>query len=283
MRESGFDPSGRFGPFSADILSYDPVDLNCLLYRMEMDTATIHTLLDQPRQAAIWAERAEQRANRIRRLMWNEKQGLFFDYNFEARRQSDYRFVTTFYPLWAGIATPDEAARVAANLPLFERAGGLQTSDLVTGDQWDAPFGWAPMQIIAAEGLRGYGFGADADRISREFLLMVLRDFEAHGTIMEKYNVVTGKSNLGAEIKFGYTSNEIGFGWTNAAFLVLYDGLSPEARDRFLRECSGLVSAGSAETSAPVGRRQPITIPASGRRGSPRSRLLPSRTHGIAP
>ncbi len=239
MRESGFDPSGRFGPFSAGILSYDPVDLNCLLYRMEMDTATIHTLLDHPREAAIWAGRAQQRAGRINRLMWNEKEGLYFDYNFERQRQSSYGFVTTFYPLWAGIATPGRAARVAANLPVFERAGGLQTSDRVTGDQWDAPFGWAPMQIIAAEGLRRYGFAPEADRVSREFLLMVLRDFEAHGTIKEKYDVVTGKSDLGAGIKFGYSSNEVGFGWTNAAFLVLYDELAPQARERFLRLCSG--------------------------------------------
>ena len=237
MRESGFDPSGRFGPFSAGILDYNPVDLNCLIYRMEMDTAGIYTLLDQPREAAVWADRAGRRAVTVNRLMWGEREGLYFDYDFERDRQSSYRFITTFYPLWAGIATQAQADRVAANLAIFERAGGLQTSSQVTGDQWDAPFGWAPMQVISAEGLRRYGYHAEADRVSAEFLLMVLHDFEAHGTIKEKYDVVTARSDLGAGVRFGYASNEIGFGWTNAAFLVLYDAMTPPAKARFLERC----------------------------------------------
>jgi alpha,alpha-trehalase len=239
MRESGFDPSNRYGPFSAGIISYDPVDLNSLLYRMESDISAIHTLLDQPRQAAIWSARAARRAAAINRLMWNDKAGLYFDYNFEQKRQSDYHFIATFYPLWAGIASAEQAARVAANLPIFERAGGLQTSDRVTGSQWDAPFGWAPVEIIAIGGLRRYGFTEAADRVSLEFLSMVLRDFEEHGTIKEKYDVVAAKSDLPPGFKFGYASNEIGFGWTNAAFLVLYDELTPAARQRFVTACPG--------------------------------------------
>src|SRR5262249_10482826 len=156
------------------------VDLNCLLYRMEMDMAAILNLLNRPADAHAWTERGERRAAGINRLMWNAEAGLYFDYNFEQKRQSDYHFVTTFYPLWVGLAPAEYAARVAANLPLFERNGGLQTSDRVTGDQWDAPFGWAPMQIIAVDGLRRYGYKEAADRISRKFLSMVLHDFQAH-------------------------------------------------------------------------------------------------------
>jgi alpha,alpha-trehalase len=225
MRESGFDPSARFGPISVDVINYNPVDLNCLLYRMEMDTAAILTLLDRPREARLWAERAERRAAQINRLMWNEEAGLYFDYNFEKQKQSNYPFITTFYPLWAGIASREQAAKVVANLPIFERAGGLQTSARVTGNQWDAPFGWAPMQVIAVEGMRRYGFKTEADRVSRKFLAMTLKDFVEHGTIKEKYDVVTGKSDPAAGLKFGYLSNEIGFGWTNAAFLLLLEKL----------------------------------------------------------
>jgi alpha,alpha-trehalase len=238
MRESGFDPSFRFGPFGAAILDYNPVDLNCLLYRMEMDTAAIETVLDHPRQANRWAERAARRAAAINRLMWSDEAGLYFDYDFEHKRLSGYRFITTFYPLWAGIASPEQAGKVAANLPVFERPGGLQTSDRVTGSQWDAPFGWAPMQVIAVEGLRRYDFDEAAGRISADFLAMILRDFAEHGTIKEKYDVVTGRSDLAAGLRFGYTSNETGFGWTNAAFIVLYDGLGPAGRERLQEECS---------------------------------------------
>lgn len=92
-----------------------------------------------------------------------------------------------------------------------------------TSSQWNASFGWAPLQIMAVEGLRRYGFNDDADRISRKFITMIVHDFEEHGTIKEKYDVVTGKSDLAAGLKFGYTSNEAGFGWTNAA-VVLFIG-----------------------------------------------------------
>ncbi len=251
MRESGFDVSTRFGPFSADILDYNPVDLNCLLYRMEMDTAAICTLLDRPREARLWSERGQHRAAEINRLMWNDQAGLYFDYDFERHRQSGYTFVTTFYPLWAGVASPEQAARVAANLPSFERAGGLQTSTHVSGDQWDAPFGWAPMQVIAVQGLRLYGFNEAADRISKEFLSMVMRDFAKHGTIVEKYDVVAAKSNLAGQVKFGYESNEIGFGWTNAAFVVLSDTMSPRARLE-------LISTGKASFVPP--RQPPVPV-----------------------
>jgi alpha,alpha-trehalase len=237
MRESGFDPSARFGPFSVGVVNYNSVDLNSLLYRMEMDMSAIYSLLDEPRQAEIWTERGTTRAATIRRLMWNGTSGLFADYNFVTRQRLDYPFLTTFYPLWAGFATQEEAAAVAANLPLFEKAGGLQTSDKISGNQWDAPFGWAPLQIIAIEGLRRYGFDAAAERLTLKFLSMILRDFDQHRTIKEKYNVVEGKSDLGAGIRFGYTSNEIGFGWTNAAFVLLWDELSDAGRRSLESQC----------------------------------------------
>ena len=157
--------------------------------------------------------------------MWDERQGLYRAYNFEQQRQSPNLFITTFYPLWAGIASAEQAARVAGNLPVFERAWGLQVSDRVTGHQWDAPFGWAPMQVMADAGLRRYGFRAEADRIAVKFLALVLRDFLKYGTIKEKYDVVRGESDLANELEVGYLSNEVGFGWTNAAFLVLLENI----------------------------------------------------------
>src|SRR5580704_13775478 len=129
MRESGFDPSGRFGPFSVDLIHYNPVCLNSLLYLMESETAEL--LQDIPAragEAATWRTRAQHRATTINRLMWNEANALYEDYDFARGRTRRYPFLTTFYPLWAGIASPVQAARLVAQLPLFERAGGLQTS-----------------------------------------------------------------------------------------------------------------------------------------------------------
>jgi alpha,alpha-trehalase len=234
MRESGFDPSNRFGPFSADITSYNPVCLNSLLYVYERDAAEIMRELGDRAATELWETRAEGRRAQVNRLMWDEQDGLYYDYNFETRQLRRYPFVTTFYPLWAGIATKEQAGRVVANLHLFERAGGLQTSANRSGSQWDAPYGWAPMQLIAVEGLRRYGFKEEADRISLNFLSLVLKEFIEHNTIVEKYDVERRTSSLGAGLRFGYSSNEIGFGWTNAAFTELYAQLPAAARARVL-------------------------------------------------
>jgi alpha,alpha-trehalase len=249
MRESGFDPSNRFGPFSADITSYNPVCLNSLLYVYERDAARISRLAGRTGEARAWGERAQARRGKVNRLMWDERDGLYYDYNFEKKEVRRYPFATTFYPLWAGIATPRQAARVAANLRRFERAGGLQTSTNVSGSQWDAPYGWAPLQMIAVEGLRRYGYGAEADRVSANFLSLVLKDFIEHNTIVEKYDVERRTSSLGAGLRFGYGSNEIGFGWTNAAFVELYAGMSAKSRPDVLRLGGVPLPAGRAAAS----------------------------------
>lgn len=232
MRESGFDPSNRFGQFNADVLNYNPVCLNSLLYMMEVEAAEIQLILGHRSASAIWAKRARERRDRINRFLWDANDGLYYDYNFKRNSVRRYPFVTTFYPLWAGIASAAQAARIVRNLNLFERPGGLQTSTTRSGSQWDAPFGWAPMQIIAVTGLRRYGYDSAANRISVKFLSLILKEFKEHNTIVEKYDVERRDSQISSGLRFGYTSNEIGFGWTNAAFLELYAGLPRRQRIR---------------------------------------------------
>jgi len=230
MRESGFDPSNRFGPFNVDIIHYNPVCLNSLLYLMESDSAEIARILGRETDAATWESRAHERAARINELMWDRQDGLYYDYDFVHKRLRRYPYLTTFYPLWAGIATRDQAAAVVKNLPRFESEGGLQTSTTRSGNQWDAPFGWAPLHLIAVRGMRRYGYTADADRISGKFLSMINDEYRKLGTIVEKYDVVRRATNTFMDVRFGYHSNETGFGWTNAVFTALLDDLPPEKR-----------------------------------------------------
>jgi alpha,alpha-trehalase len=223
MRESGFDPSNRFGPFSVDIVHFNPVCLNSLLYLMETESAEIAEILGRDQDAGNWRERARKRAAAMNRLMWDAKHGMYFDYDYVLGHVRKYPFLTTFYPLWAGIASPEQAAGVVRNLPLFERPGGLQTSTYHTGDQWDAPFGWAPLQWIAVQGLRRYGYETEAARISDRFLSLVVQEYEKYGTLDEKYDVVHARSDIGKDLLFGYRTNEAGFGWTNAVFTAFFD------------------------------------------------------------
>jgi alpha,alpha-trehalase len=202
-----------------------------------MENETAELLEDIPAKAGDapkWRKRARDRAALINKLMWNERDGLYEDYNFVEQRTRHYPFLTTFYPLWAGIASHEQAARVVANLTLFERAGGLQTSTIESGDQWDAPFGWAPLELIAVEGLRRYGYRAEANRISEKFLSMVAEQYRQHGTLLEKYDVVRRSIEVNREIRFGYNTNEAGFGWTNAVFTNLLDDLPAEDRGRIV-------------------------------------------------
>lgn len=227
MRESGFDPSNRFGPFNIDVIHYDPVCLNVLLYLMEQQTAEILTTVGRGSEASVWNTRARKRADQINRLMWDDKAGLYFDYEYVHSRTRTYPFLTTFYPLWAGIASKEQAGKVVANLKVFEQPGGLQTSTFQSSNQWDKPFGWAPLQMIAVQGLRRYGYNREADRISVEFLSLVRKEFERTGVIVEKYDVERQGTDVSEDIKFGYRSNEIGFGWTNAVYTTLFDPLPP--------------------------------------------------------
>src|ERR1700733_9699487 len=225
MRESGFDISFRFGPYGAATQHYAPVCLNSLLFKTERDLEEMSRLLGKEAEAADWKRQAEARKLSMQKYLWDEEQGLFLDYNFDLEQRSTYRYATTFYPLWVGLATDDQADAIVKNLSIFERAGGIAMSVQETQGQWDYPFGWAPIQLLAVEGMRRYGRDAEADRVSTEFLSTVLENFMRDGTIREKYNVVTRSSET--RVKAGYGANVVGFGWTNAAFVELLRALPP--------------------------------------------------------
>jgi len=234
MRESGFDVSFRFGPFGAATHHYAPVCLNSLLYKTEKDLEQISLWLGHGDEAKKWNKRAEERKKLITHYLWNDDQGLFFDFNFQTKRISSYRYATMFYPLWAGLATSEQAKAVVGNLKTFEQPGGLPMSTQEEGTQWDLPYGWGNIEMVAIDGLRRYGYNADADRISYEFLSTVAENFRRDGNIREKYNVVSRSSE--AHVELGYEMNVVGFGWTNAAFLELLHGLPKDMVEKLEKE-----------------------------------------------
>jgi alpha,alpha-trehalase len=219
MRESGFDTSDRFGPFSGATHHFAPVCLNSLLYRYERDLQHLAVLLGRDHDAVRWERRAQARLAAIERYLWRPKEGVYADFDFMRARASTYAFVTSLYPLWAGFATRDQAVKMEAKLNEFERPGGLSMSNTNTGLQWDEPYGWAPTNWLAVDGLNAYGFRRDAARIADHFDATVDAGFATDGTIREKYNVVAGNAIF--KVTAGYTTNEIGFGWTNAVYLKM--------------------------------------------------------------
>jgi alpha,alpha-trehalase len=234
MRESGFDVTFRFGPYGAETHHFAPVCLNSLLYKTEKDLEQISLMLGKKEDAQKWAQEANERRERIVKYFWDEQKGLFFDYDFTKHERSSYDYATTFYPLWAGLASKEQARAVEANLHLFEQPGGIVMSRYDSQAQWDYPYGWAPIQLLAVEGLRRYGYAADANRVSGEFLSMVLDNFRTDHTIREKYDVVSRSS--ATHILAGYAQNVTGFGWTNGVFLVLLRESPPEVAEQLRKD-----------------------------------------------
>jgi len=200
-----------------------PVDLNCLVMHLEQVLSKAYGLEGDAARTALYRRLADRRAAAIRRLMWNAKAGLFTDYLWRAGRQSPAYSAATAFPLHFGVATPAQAHRVAGTLRArFLEPGGLGTTLTATGQQWDRPNGWAPLQYIAVEGLKRYGESELAALIARRWIDENVRAFRASGVLVEKYDIeqppARGKAVGGGG---GEYPLQVGFGWTNGVLAVL--------------------------------------------------------------
>jgi len=224
--ESGWDFSSRWfadGRSLATIRTTDivPPDLNSLLYGLERAISRGCETRGDQACADEYREYANARRRAIRNYLWNEDAGVFDDYHWREQRVLGHMTAATLYPLFAGVATEAQAERVAAAVErhLLKR-GGIVTSDRDTGQQWDAPNGWAPLQWIAVSGLRRYGETDLAGTVARRWLTTVSSVYAETGKLLEKYNVVELTPGGGGEYPL-----QDGFGWTNGvtvAMLRLY-------------------------------------------------------------
>ena len=227
MRESGFDVNFHFGPFAGSTHHYASVGLNSLLYRYELDLQQFATRLGKTDEARRFGQAATARKAAMDQYLWRPEAGMYLDYDFVAGKPANDPYITTFYPLWSGAASPQQAQALRGKLALFEHKGGLAMSRDASGAQWDAPFGWAPTNWLAVAGLEAYGFGDDARRIAAKFTATVDRGLADDGTIREKYNMATGNADV--RVTAGYADNVIGFGWTNGVYLKMRQLLAAAA------------------------------------------------------
>lgn len=221
--ESGWDMNPRFYRRCLDFL---PVDLNALLYKYETDFYKAAIILDDLEEAKHWAQKAKHRKDIMNKLMWNEHEGFFFDFNYILERPGHIWSLAPYYTMWARLASEEQADRMVRNLEKFEYVGGLSTCpphqdikrEIVPPMQWDYPNGWAPLQWMVIKGLQNYGYFHEAERIAQKWLASNLIYFKKHGVFIEKYNVV----NPEKEPKDGVYPTQIGFGWTDSVFTLLY-------------------------------------------------------------
>jgi len=233
--ESGWDFSSRWltdGKTLGTVrtLSILPVDLNCLLVHLEETLSEAYRAQGDAAQAAAYQQRARDRSEAVRRLMWDARDGVFTDYLWQTGELTGTVTAATLYPLFFRIAAEDQAQVVAETVgKRLLDVGGLATTLVESGQQWDAPNGWAPLQWIAVAGLRNYGFDVLAHQIAGRWVHENIAGYRRYAKLVEKYNVTTPGGDEGGG---GEYATQIGFGWTNGVLVALtslYPDLKAEA------------------------------------------------------
>jgi alpha,alpha-trehalase len=221
--ESGWDFSSRWfadGQTRATIDTTEivPIDLNSLLFGLENAIRAGCEHSGNSNCAQDFAHRAAARRAAIDRYLWDASRGAYLDYHWTGDHSRTRASVitrlsaATLYPLFFGVASEAQAAAVTGTVSReLLQPGGIVTTPVRTGQQWDAPNGWAPIQWIAVAGLRRYGQAALAETIACRWLVNVQYVYSQSGKLVEKYDVVTtGRSGGGGEYPL-----QDGFGWTN--------------------------------------------------------------------
>ena len=221
--ESGWDFSSRWmadGKNFSTIQTTNilPVDLNCLMYHLESTLAEAYSLSDRPELHRIFEQKARQRQVAINNMFWNTKQQFYMDYDFRQQKLTGVFSLAGVYPLFFKLASTRQARFVDAHIRLsFLRSGGVLTTLGDSGQQWDLPNGWAPLQWMTYKGLRNYQFNCSASRLRNNWLCLVEKKYRSSGKLLEKYNILN--TNLLA--KDGEYDLQEGFGWTNGVYLKM--------------------------------------------------------------
>jgi len=228
---SGWDFSSRWFDKPDDLSTIHttrivPVDLNALLYHLEKTLAHASKLAKQDDASQRFDDLAKKRQEAINRYLWDEQDGWYADYDWQKNSVRKQLTAATLFPLYLQVASKEKASRTAdAVQKQLVKEGGLVTTNVNNGQQWDAPNGWAPLQWVAVEGLNHYGKQTLAKDIGMRFLKNVQATYDKEHKLVEKY-VVEG-SGLGGGGGGEYPLQD-GFGWTNGVTLKLMDMYCPK-------------------------------------------------------
>ncbi|MDD4968983.1 MAG: alpha,alpha-trehalase TreF [Paludibacter sp.] len=221
--ECGWDFSSRWFADGRNISTIQtvnliPVDLNCLLYHLELTLAHAYKVAGNAVTFNLYLHKANARKAAINTYCWNEREKWYVDYDFARHKQSPELTIAGITPLFVNIVSQQQALQVEKTMKQkFLKRGGLVTTLKNTGQQWDAPNGWAPLQWIAIKGLENYNLKTTAGIIAHRWIKLNVDVYARTGKLMEKYNV----ENTNLEAGGGEYAGQDGFGWTNGVLLKL--------------------------------------------------------------
>ncbi len=237
--ETGWDYSSRWLTDKKNLHTISavdllPIELNCLLQYLEDTLAYAYKITKDLEKAALYQEKAAIRKANIRRIFWSNQQSGFYDYNWVEEKCTDVVSAGMTMPLYLNIASEEQAKVVAKTVEeKLLKPGGIVASDQDTGQQWDAPNGWASLQWMAIRGFLHYGYDDLAQKIAVLWMKRVIAVYEKSGVLLEKYDVVSEEVCPSGGKGGGEYSNQIGFGWTNAILLCLLNFYPEEAEKIF--------------------------------------------------
>ena len=226
--ESGWDFSTRWFADgktigSINITDLIPTDLNALIYNLEMCIMKAKIIDKKTTEAEIFEKKAAKRRESVMHFNWNEEKGFFYDFNANTFKQNEDQTLAAIYPLYFKMVSASQAKWVAKNIEKnFLKSGGVVTTLNKSGQQWDAPNGWPPLQWLTIQGLRNYGYNALADDITNRWLALNEKVYANTGKMLEKYNVEDVSLISGG----GEYPVQDGFGWTNGVYQALKKGLA---------------------------------------------------------
>jgi alpha,alpha-trehalase len=225
--ESGWDFSSRWMRNPSDLRTLEtteiiPLDLNSLLYHAEQTISALRRFRrgsDDLSASLQFATAAENRRRALLAHAYDPERGFFYDVRWRTNeRVTDRPTLAAAAPLYFGLATPEQGRAVAARLERdFLKPGGFVTTTIASGQQWDAPNGWPPLQWLSIQGVRRYGRGDLADLARDRWLALNRRTYRVTGKMTEKYDVVDMSRQAGG----GEYPNQDGFGWSNGVALAL--------------------------------------------------------------
>ena len=231
-----------------------PVDLNALMYKLEKMIARASQASGDTANATKFEALANARQKAMEANLWNDKEGWYADYDLKTKKVRNQLTAAALFPLYVNAAAKDRADKVAAATEArLIKPGGLSTTTVNSGQQWDAPNGWAPLQWVATAGLKNYDHEKLAMDVTWRFLKNVQHTYDSKQKLVEKYDVSsTGTGGGGGEYPL-----QDGFGWSNGVTLMMLDLVCPKAQP-----CDNVPDAPPAAQTAPAQASAPSSTPA---------------------
>lgn len=239
------------------------IEMSVMVAHLSQTLSHAYDLSGNKQKATFYKANADRRVAAIRRVLWDPKRGAFYDYDWKTGTLTDVLSAATAVPLFMHIATDQQAHIVARTIKeKLLKPGGLVATDVTSGQQWDSPNGWAPLQWMAIKGLNLYGEDGLAQDIAQRWMERVIGTYEKSGVLLEKYDVVNPEISPTGGAGGGEYPMQIGFGWTNGTLLGLMTRY-PQIAQHILGEYPFAGQASRSDSSAengPATKQPPIPL-----------------------